>query len=359
MLTLYYLDDYPALRIASLLDISHGAVRQRLGRARRQLRKEMLHMVEKTIHAEAPGGRFNETLEKLLEQVKTSFHQGDFQAAIPSLEHAARLSPDDLMITMLMADAYECGSPKDEADIPKWRDHARLLFETILTDNPDNDFVRIRHTKLVAQSLPFEDARQVFQENLQRIEGKPIASLLLFDFGELYLNNNHFEQARDLFLRARDQAPLFAGMVSVGIGITYAIEGITERNETKTEQALETIGQGVAALEALPATAMTDWISRHISMNTVYTAYFKNVDLRLGLLCLGHFWIAAIRQLDGETDRAGRHLNAIVTCISTPESIPSRYIIDNTVKVQLKLVDGHFSFLADQPAIAELRRLTV
>ena len=172
VLALYYLGERSAAEIAALLDIPAPTLRQRLHRARGQLKKEVLTMLSDTLQQAGPGDQFSSEVLQLLDKAKLLFQQAEYRQAVPALERAQHLAPEDTLVALLLADAYTWGSNPQavEAD-PRPHEKALAVLERLIARDPGNLLARIKRAELRSVVAPFAPVLAEHEENLLLAQG--------------------------------------------------------------------------------------------------------------------------------------------------------------------------------------------
>ncbi len=123
VVALYYIDGLSCREVGDFLGISVAVVKQRLHRARKSLKEEMMEMVDRTLKKEAPKEDFS---DRIVEICKTAIYprsEGKIDEVIKICEGARQLDPQNPFPYAGLGNAY--------AEKGEW-DRALLNFEMFL-----------------------------------------------------------------------------------------------------------------------------------------------------------------------------------------------------------------------------------
>ena len=344
-LTLYYIDGLSGPEIASFLSLSPAAVRQRIRRARMQLQKEALDMVEETLQGEAPGDGFRGELDRLLKQARALFLQGGYQAAIPALEQASRIAPDDALVTMLIADAYTHGKTlKEDVGDRKPHDKAVEVLEMLVERRPDNLPARIKLAELRSTLGKFEDLVAEHEENLRLAEGGPYEPWALLRLARVYAPRRRHAEALKRYRRLIELEPRLAGFACIEMAISYYLNG-------DLQGGIASLKEAVRVLEKQDRNALPQY-SKSV-FGQAYWEFWAHGDGRLFTLHQAHAYLAGFYMKAGEPKPARTHLQRALEILTREKSaLPRRRFVEEVPRN----TEALFSELAGEPAIRQLRK---
>ncbi|NKB67586.1 MAG: sigma-70 family RNA polymerase sigma factor [Candidatus Latescibacteria bacterium] len=337
VLTLYYMGGRSSVDIAADLDITPQAARQRLRRARHQLKEEVLKMVHNTLHREAPGDAFDREVESLLERVKELFWGREYQEAIPLLERTRELVPDDDLGALLMADAYK---GQGEGEYAK----AAQLLDELVGRQPDNIFARIKQVDLGGQTASGEELVAAYEDILRCARGGPFEGLALLRLARVYAPRQRYEEALRYYRELIDLQSGYTSIAYFDMGVSHYLQGDLTAAISHTEKGLALLqGQSQESLEA---------VDRQVAQGRYWQFHGPPVDHRLVLLGQTHFQLAGYYMKSGGSGRARPHLRQAVDILDREAVTPARPVL---VAEMLGHVDSQFVELADEPLVQALR----
>ena len=136
--TLYYINGYSHGEIASFLQVPVNTVRTRLQRAKKQLRQEMLTMVDNVLKKERPGEGFAQEVEKRVFTYEATDSRGFVITGISEADSA------DTLVQRLRDKGYYVqkvesgtGTPPGEPDVEPIKRVAHVTLDQGLRDRAD------------------------------------------------------------------------------------------------------------------------------------------------------------------------------------------------------------------------------
>ena len=196
VLVLHYIEGLATPRIATQLDLTEEAVRQRLRRARQQMREEVEDMVADVLRDEAPGADFSASVGAMIERSKGLFQQVRYRAAAPVLESARDQAPTDTLVSLLLADAYTfMRGPEDLEQDRGAYDRALALLDEVLEHEPDNTLAQLRRAAVRATLAPEEDIFTEQKKILKKARGGPFEAVAELELARRHLSRGQAEPA--------------------------------------------------------------------------------------------------------------------------------------------------------------------
>ncbi len=152
--TLYYINGYSHGEIASFLQVPINTVRTRLQRAKKQLRQEMLTMVDNVLKKERPGEGFAQEVEKRLFNYEATDSRGMVITGTSYAESAGRL------VRRLRDRGYHVqkiepgtGTPPGEPDVEPIKRVAHVILDQGIRDRADTIQVLRRESQVLVRYL--------------------------------------------------------------------------------------------------------------------------------------------------------------------------------------------------------------
>ena len=341
VLSLHYLGEYSSVEIAAFLGTSPEVVRQRLCRARKQLKEEVLTMLGNALRREAPGDEFAQEVEDLLDEVKGLFRCAEYGEAIPALERARKLVPDNTLVTLLLADAHTWGRSIREVEADM-QPHANglVLLEELVVREPENILARIKLADLHNATESFEQVRAEHQANLQLARDTPFEALALLRLARVYNARGRHEVAVEHYDRLVELEPRYGGEVYRDLGVSYYLRG-------DLSAAISHFEEGIRFLESqedLDEVSLPD---------ARYMEFWEGTAQRQVALCQEHFWLAGLRMKNGDAEQARQHLAIAADLLGGEELAAEHHILIGEI---LQLVEEQFHELAAEAVVQHLRQ---
>lgn len=345
VLTLYYLGQRSTVEVAALLATSPDTVRQRLHRARRQLKKEMLTMLSDTLQHEGPGEGFSAEVAQLLDKVKTLFQRAEYRQAVPALERAQRLIPEDTLVALLLADAYTWGlNPQTAEAEPRPYERAFAVLDRLIARDPGNLLARIKRAELRSVMAPFAQVLAEHEENLLLAQGGPFESWALLRLARLHNARGHREEAKQFYQRLIEREPLYTGIVCQELAVSHFLGG-------DLLAAITSLEQGIAFLREQSPESFAQH-SRHLT-GRQYGEFWDGSDNQPSVgLYQAHAWLAGICMKQRESQRAREHLAAAIGYLDRKELASVRPVL---VQELLQWVQVHFPELQEEPMLERVQ----
>ena len=318
VLVLHYIEGLATPRIATQLDLTEEAVRQRLRRARQQMREEVEDMVADVLRDEAPGADFSAAVGALIERSKGLFQQVRYRAAAPVLESARDQAPTDTLVSLLLADAYTfMRGPEDLEQDRGAYDRALALLDEVLEHEPDNTLAQLRRAAVRATLAPEEDIFTEQKKILKKARGGPFEAVAELELARRHLSRGQAEPALAFYGELLKKYEWLACILHSELGVTYVM---VEQGAKAAEQFELAAAQGARAIEhfeqAVQLTtpkameALQETSER--LMGAAYWAFWSTVDNLPVRQCQNHAWLAGLRMVRGDEEQARQHLRQSV-----------------------------------------------
>lgn len=181
-LTLHYIDGYSYTDIAGFLTVRPETIKTRLARARCQLKKEIMNMVEDTLHKEQLPDDFTaKVVSEALRRGQEALFEDDYEKALDAFGQVTALRPESAEAHAGLGSAYVIKSlNKSEKDeISK----ARTEFEEALRHDPRNEAALIGLAEMEPDKRhSYEKALSILPES---VEISYRLAWLIYDGGEV------------------------------------------------------------------------------------------------------------------------------------------------------------------------------
>lgn len=339
-LTLYYIDGLSTPEIASFLGVSTAAIRQRIRRSLKQLKKEMVNMVKDTLENETPKDEFTARLNQLLAEVKVFFLRTDFQAAIPLLQQAAEIAPDDTLVALLLSDAYRSTDTAEEP-IEKYR-KARTILQNVIKKEPDNLFARFYLMRLEAGWEKSVYLVQTHEAFIARAKGGPFEALGHFSLGCVHAPRGRHKEAVTHFQKAMVLDPKCAGTVYIEMAASYQRNG-------DDKGSIKALNKAIGALEHTTSEDVADHLKGLEGES--YWHFFDHPDSRLIKLFQAHSRLAGLHKKEGTDTLAREHLRTAFDYLNKEEMASAR---DGVIREFMAKVENTFPELTDEKIVQYL-----
>ena len=341
--TLYYIDGLKTSEIASFLDASPAAVRQRLRRSRDQMQKELLDMVENTLQTEAPDDDFDAELDRLLEETRVSFVRSDYQAAVAPLEQAHTLAPEHSLVSMLLAQSYTMGRTAEDVnrDCAPFHKAGEVLRDAV-ERNPDNLQLRIQLAEHNSVSGRFEDIVREHEDLLERASGKPIEPWALLRMARVYTPRRRHDQALGYYRRLIELEPKLAGIAYLEMGVSHYLQ-------EDWEGGIDCLRHSVSALGSLQPNELQHLTRK--AFGETYSRFAERLDETLSWQIAAHTWLAGLYGKLARRDDARAHLTKASERLTKAPSEPVRRRLTQDL---VRRIRDQFKELADEEIIRKL-----
>ena len=280
---LFYMEDRSLGQIAAFLEVSVQTVEQRLYRARRRLKEELMDMVEKTLKDQKlPEGFTQEVVDKALEQGRKSLEERDWAAARREFSRITEALPDHVDASRGLALAFN-GELKEVLQEARRFGDRRLLQETLTAlrrayelGADDIQVVRAISGLCFRFGQHREGGRFLEQAAARRDDWKESIGLLKSGIGAYYHayytgRGDYMEDCVRCHRRIRELAPAgleprrqLALWQPAGMSMAYAHVGLSE--------------EVFSELDALRKEVEGEWsVQEHFQFTSAYTNQFKEV----------------------------------------------------------------------------------
>ena len=342
-LMLHYMEDLPTPQIAAHLGITQEAVRQRLRRARQQMQREVEDMVADVIKEEAPGADFTESVSALLERSRGLFEQVQYRLAAPVLETAREQAPTNTLVSMLLADAYTFtrGAEELEADRGSYT-RALALLDEVVEREPDNLLAQLRRAAVRSTLAPPEEVIGEQKRIMKAARGGPYEAVAELELARRYLTRGEAGQALPIYKRLGKKHDWLACVLASEMGVAHAMSEDGSKAMRSFELAVE-----LTTPEAMGVLRETS----HRLIGEAYWGFWSTVDNLSVRQCQNHAWLAGLRSVSGNMDRAREHVREAVRFLNMDEVGAARATLKKEFARQMEQM---FPQLAEE---AEVRQL--
>ena len=344
-LVLHYLEDLSTPQVAAQLGITQAAVRQRLHRARQQMQEEMEHMMADVIKGEALGAEFSEAVAILIKRSKALFQQVQYRAAAPILESARDQAPTHTLVSLLLADAYLFARTREELEADRGSyERALALLDEVVEREPDNTLALLRRAAGRAILAPAAEVIAEQQRILDGARSGPFEAVAELELARRYLTLGQGQEALALYKGLEKKYAWLAGVLHSEMGVAYAMVG-------KGAKAIEHFERAVAL--TTPVAMETLYETSERLLGETYWAFWGTVDNLPTRQCQNHAWLAGLRSMSGDMDRARPHLEQALHYLRSEELGAAAPVL----KAQfIQQVERMFPALAAESEVQALRQ---
>ena len=182
-----------------------------------------------------------------------------------------------------------------------------------------------------------------FVKDFDTAYGTPFEPLALLRMARLYNPRRHHEQALHYSHRLIDREPRFTAIAEGEIGVSYYLK-------EDFPAVIEHFERAVRFLEAQSPRYLRAFGENLFDERLV--RFGKLEDDRQPSLEQNHTWLAGLHAKNGDLEKARQHLHAAIDYLGCRELEKMRPVL---VRELLHRVDSHFSELADEPEVRQLR----
>lgn len=344
VLVLRYMQGLTTPRMALQLGITDSAVRQRLRRARLQMKEEVESMVDDVIRDETPGAEFTEGVKVLLDRARALFREVKYGSAIPVLESARDKALDDTTVSMLLAEAYSfTRTPAELKENPDAYERALSLFDEVVEREPENLLARLRRAALRSTMATDDEVFSEQQALLEEARGGRFESVAELEVARRFLTRGQGDKALGLYKGLESKYPWMTCVLLSEMGVCHAMVGDGKRAMRAFENAVKaTTPQAMAALQA---------ISQEL-LGEAYWAFWSSVDNLSVRQCQNHAWLAGLSQAGGQMKKARRHLEKALEFLAAEEVGEARAVLRCEF---VNRMEQMFPQLAAEPEVQALK----
>jgi len=344
ILVLHYIEGLPTPRIAAVLGISEAATRQRLRRARQHMREELEDMVADVIRDEAPGAEFTEEVSAIVARARGLFQQVQYREAVPALERARQLAPEDTLVSMLLADAYTfTRTPEELEAAPDAHARALDLLDEVLEREPNNLLARLRRAAMRAMLGEESDVLSDQKAILKDARGSQYESVARLELARRHLTRGNARDALKLYRELEGAYPWMVCVLHSEMGVAQAMGGKGGKAVQHFESAVE--------LTTPEAMAVLQETSEQL-LGQAYWAFWSTVDNLSVRQCQNHAWLAGLRSSSGDAEGARTHLVEAIRHLNHEEVGSARATLRREFVNQMEQM---FPDVASQPEVQALR----
>ena len=352
-IVLHYLEGVSTPKLAVQLGISEPAVRQRLHRGREQIRDEVTHMIDETLHEESPGDAFAAEIEQLLARSRVRFGGVRYRDAVTDLERAAELDPGDPTMVLLLADAYTFArSPEELTEHPRDAERAlKILDDAIAKAGDGNDGLVLRLKRAsVRSTLAFADETgaqmlEVLAENrslLSEAGGTSLEPIALMELARRCMFAGEPAEALRSYARL-GEVPGWDSLVQSETGVAHAAAGDLIRG-------IETFEKAIASTTAKTMEALNS--AYRVALGEAYWSFWTSVETLEVRQCQNHAWLAGLRTQSGDAERGRVHLRRAIELLDSEKIAPMRPVLAPEL---VRRFDQLFPELSGTPELQVLR----
>ncbi len=327
MLLMYYSQGLATPQIASQLQITEAAARQRLRRARTEIQNGVEAMIENVIGGETPGPDFTNGVSELIHRARALFGEMRYDSAVPVLEQARDVSTDPV-ISMLLAEAYSFGRSREAMhENPEAYGRALALFDEVLAADPDNTLARLRRAALRATVLPIDEVIAEQKAILEASRGGPYGAVAELELARRRLTGGQSTEALALYEKLELAYPWMSCVIQSEKGVCYVLADDAERATEEFESAVA--GTTTEAMAVLKQTS-----AELIGAN--YWSFWRTVDNLPVRQCQNHAWLAGLYSNGGRADDASRCLHRSIEYLAAEEVGAAAEMLRNELLNQMQ-----------------------
>lgn len=162
----------------------------------------------------------------MLDKAKMLFQRAEYRQAVPALERAQHLVPEDTLVALLLADAYTRGSDPQAVEAnPQPYEKAFAVLERLIARDPGNLLARIKRAELRSVVTPFAQVLPEHEENLLLAQGGPFEPWALLRLARLHNARGHRQEAKHYYQRLIEQEPLYTGIACQELAVSHYFGG--------------------------------------------------------------------------------------------------------------------------------------
>ena len=344
VLVLHYMEDMTTPRMAAMLGIAQPTVRQRLRRARLEIKEEMENMVADAIRDDAPGKDFTNGVNAMLEHARGLFGKVRYGHAVPVLESAREQDPEDTFVSMILAEAYTFACVTGELESDNAWPRALALFDEVLEREPKNMLARLRRASLRWRMTPDDDVDAEQRELVEETRGSAFEAVTQLEVTRAHLTRGESKRALAELKTLESKFPWMECVLQSEMGVACAMSGDGVHAKTYFKRAVT---------RTTPA-AMDDLRAKSAElMGEGYWAFWRTVDNLPVRQCQNHSWLAGLSANAGNMSAACGHVKKALAHLDDAEVGEARDVLRREF---VRRMEQMFPDLAAQEEVQELRQ---